>query len=66
MDFLKNYTGKDKEFIIVDEYGREMSYAEFKDFVDTKQADKHNQENPDNFTYSRNVNGYRFSSGDFS
>ena len=66
MSFLKEWVDEKKIFTIIDEYDREISYPEFKDFVDTKQSDLHNLENPDNFTYSRNVNGYRFSEGDFS
>ena len=66
MSFLKEWVDEKKIFTIIDEYDREISYLEFKDFVDTKQSDPHNLENPDNFTYSRNVNGYRFSEGDFS
>lgn len=66
MSFLKEWVDEKKIFTIIDEYDREISYPEFKDFVDTKQSDPHNLENPDNFTYSRNVNGYRFSEGDFS
>lgn len=66
MSFLEEWVENKKIFTIIDEYDREISYPEFKDFVDTKQSDPHNLENPDNFTYSRNVNGYRFSEGDFS
>lgn len=66
MSFLEEWVKVKKEFVIVDEYDEEMPYEEFKDFVDVKQADPHNLENPDNFTYCRNVNGYRFSEGDFS
>ena len=57
---------KMKDKIIIDEYNKEISPEELLDWIDTKQKDKHNLDNPDNFKYSDNVNGYRFSSGDFS
>ena len=66
MSFLKEWVSQKKEFVIIDEYNRKVSYTEFKDLVDTKQKDPHNLDNPDNFHYCDNVNGYRFSSGDFS
>lgn len=34
--------------------------------VEAKQKDPFNLGNPDNFIYSKNVDGYRFSDGDFS
>lgn len=66
MSFLKEWVSQKKEFVIIDEYNRKVSYTEFKDLVDTKQKDPHNLDNPDNFHYCDNVKGYRFSSGDFS
>ncbi|WP_299994544.1 hypothetical protein [uncultured Clostridium sp.] len=57
---------KFKDKVIIDEYGEEITPEKLIEIIDTKQNDKRNQENPDNFTYCRNVNGYRFSSGDFS
>ena len=66
MSFLKEWVSQKKEFVIIDEYNRKVSYTKFKDLVDTKQKDPHNLDNPDNFHYCDNVKGYRFSSGDFS
>ena len=66
MSFLYEYVCKKKEFVIIDEYYRKISYTSFKDLVDSKQKDKHNLANPDNFHYCQNFNGYRFSDGDFS
>ena len=66
MSFLKEWVSQKKEFVIIDEYNRVISYTKFKDLVDTKQKDTHNLDNPDNFHYCDNVKGYRFSSGDFS
>lgn len=55
-----------KDKVIIDEYGEEFTPEKMIEFIDIKQNDKRNQENPDNFKYCRNVDGYRFSSGDFS
>lgn len=66
-DWLKKYTVDSDEFVIIDEYDRVVSFDEFCDLVDSKQKDKDNQANPDNFNYlTRNVDGYRFSDGEFS
>lgn len=64
--WLTEYVTNQKKFVIKDEYGKELTVDELFDLIDTKQSDPHNLENPDNFTYCSNVNGYRFSSGDFS
>lgn len=67
MNWLEKYTtGRNSPYVILDEYDRVVSLKEFKKLVDDKQTDPRNLENPDNFQYSRNVNGYRFSEGDFS
>jgi len=66
-EWLDKYTnGKDKPYIILNEYEKEISYKEFIDLIETKQKDKHCLSNPDNFKYNQNVEGYRFASGDFS
>jgi len=66
---FKNYiTNKDnmKDKIIINEYNEKLTPKEMLKIIDDKQKDKRNHENPDNFHYCRNVEGYRFSSGDFS
>jgi len=66
---FKNYiTNKDnmKDKIIINEYNEKLTPKEMLKIIDDKQKDKRNLENPDNFHYCRNVDGYRFSSGDFS
>ena len=66
---FKNYiTNKDnmKDKIIINEYNEKLTPKEMLKIIDDKQKDKRNHENPDNFHYCRNVDGYRFSSGDFS
>lgn len=64
--WLTKYVKKKKMFTILDEEDRQITVDELFDLIDTKQKDPKNLSNPDNFTYSRNVNGYRFSAGDFS
>lgn len=66
-DTLKTYASKKSSpLVIIDEYNRLVSYKEFMDLVDSKQKDPFNLSNPDNFEYTKNVNGYRFSSTEFS
>ncbi len=67
-EFKAYITNKEKmkELSIIDEYGEEFTPEAMLEIIDKKQADERNQKNPDNFTYNDNVNGYRFSSGDFS
>ena len=66
---FKNYiTNKDnmKDKVIINEYNEKLTPKEMLKIIDDKQKDKRNHENPDNFHYCRNVDGYRFSVGDFS
>lgn len=56
MTWLHNYVEVSKEYVILDEYDDTISLDEFKALVDRKQ----NENNPDDFTYARNVDGYRF------
>lgn len=62
----KHTCGENPSHVILDEYDRLMSYDEFIKMVEDKQKDPFNLNNPDNFLYSKNVDGYRFSDGDFS
>ena len=43
-----------------------ITFEDFFKMVEEKQNDPRNLANEDNFTYSRNVGGYRFSDGEFS
>lgn len=63
--WLKEHTVDKNDFVIMDEYDEIVSYDDFIDLVDSKQRDPVSQANPDNFSYSRNVDGYRFSDEDF-
>jgi hypothetical protein len=63
--WLYKHTVEEKDFVILDEYDKIVSFEDFVALVDKKQADEHNRSNPNNFSYSRNVDGYRFSDGNF-
>lgn len=65
-DWLNKYVTKKKMFVIKDEEDRELSVKELFDLIDTKQKEERNLNNSDNFKYCNNVDGYRFSNGDFS
>lgn len=64
---LKALTVDSTDYVIMNEYDEIVSFDDFFDLVDTKQRDKHNQENKDNFSYhTRNIDGYRFTDDEFS
>lgn len=63
-DWLKKNTVDSDKFVIINEYDKVISYDDFVKLVETKQCEDCN--NKENFSYGvKNVNGYRFSSGDF-
>lgn len=64
-DWLYKHTVLKQDFVILDEYDRIISFDEFFEMVDAKQDDPHNKENPDNFKYCENVDGYRFTDSEF-
>lgn len=61
IDWLKKYTVDTQEFVIIDEYDRIVSYADFIEMV----KDKQGANNPDDFRYNKNVNGFRFDDREF-
>jgi hypothetical protein len=63
--WLYKHTVEEKDYVIINEYDEVISYDKFISFVDAKQNDEHCRNNPDNFMYCRNVNGYRFTDDDF-
>lgn len=65
-EWLEKYTGPDKAYVIMNEYDEIIPLDEFIAGVERKQNDDYCLSNKDNFTYSRNVDGYRFTDGDFS
>ena len=65
IDWLKKYTVESKDYVIMDEYDEIVSLDDFVEMVESQQKDEFCKNNPDNFTYSMNVDGYRFSDGEF-
>ena len=59
--FLEEQTANGN-IIIMNEYDEVVSVDEFLALVEMKQKEN----NPDDFTYSDNIDGYRFESGEFS
>lgn len=59
--WLKKHTVDSTDWVIMDEYDEIISYDDFIELVEEKQKIS----NPDDFTYARDVNGYRFSEGEF-
>lgn len=59
---FKDFILNNNEWIIKDEYGKEVSPNELLELIKTKQKEN----NPDDFTWAKNVGGYRFSDKDFS
>lgn len=64
--WLQKYVVDSNKFIILNEYDEIISFEEFINMVDKKQSDIRNQNNPDNFTNAKNIDGYRFTDGEFS
>jgi len=62
-DWLKKYTVDSTDYVIIDEYDEIVSYDDFIEMVELKQ--ERDRDNPDNFDYSDNVDGYRFTDGEF-
>ena len=64
--WLEKYVVDKKEYVIMNEYDEIIPYEQFIGIVEAKQKDQWCKNNKDNFQYSDNQNGYRFSHGDFS
>ena len=62
-NWLQKYTVDTDEYVILDEYDRVVSFDELINRIQEKQISCKN--NPDNFTFCRNVNGYRFDDREF-
>ena len=60
-NFLRKNIDEDKKYVLLDEYDEPITVNEFLKLVEGKQ----NIENPDNFKYAYNINGYRFMNGEF-
>lgn len=60
-EWLHKYTVDSNQYVIMNEYDEIVSFDDFIKLVEEKQQNY----NPDNFKYSRNVNGYRFTDEEF-
>lgn len=58
---FKDFILNNNEWIIKDEYGKEISPKELLKLIEEKQKEN----NPDDFTWNKNVGGYRFTDRDF-
>lgn len=58
----KEYLENNKDIVILNEYDEEVSVDDFLKLVEDKQKEN----NKEDFTYDKNVDGYRFTSGTFS
>ena len=56
-NWLKKYTVDSDTYVIMDEYDKIISFDDFFAFIDWKQRE---EDNPDDFKYSENIEGYRF------
>lgn len=61
-DFLKWLDKNEKDYKIINEYGREVKKEDLIELINSLQKN----ENEDNFEYQKNINGYRFYKNDFS
>ena len=64
-EWLYEHTVESQEYVIVNEYDEIVPYADFIDMVQEKKNDPFCANNPDNFHYARNVDGYRFTDEEF-
>lgn len=62
-EWLHKYTVESDSFVIMDEYDEIIQFDDLIDLIEVKQW---TENNPDDFSYCRNVNGYRFSDRPFS
>ena len=62
-DWLHRHTVDLNDYVIINEYDEIVSFDELINRIQEIQISCKN--NPDNFTYCRNVNGYRFEEGEF-
>lgn len=60
-EWLYKHTVESDEFVIIDEYDQIVSFADFIEMVKAEQ----NENNPDDFRWCRNVNGFRFDDREF-
>lgn len=63
VNWLQKYIVDSCDYVIIDEYDEIIPPSDFIKMVEQKQ--EHFKDNPDNFTYCKNVNGYRFDDREF-
>lgn len=63
---LYDLTVANSNFVIMDEYDKIVSYDDFIELVEWKQTDRGCKSNPDNFSFAKNIDGYRFTGREFS
>lgn len=65
--WLREHISLKKEYVLMNEYDEIVDVEEFIALVQAKQNDENCRSNKDNFSYgTRNIDGYRFTEGDFS
>lgn len=64
-DWLKEHCAEKQDYVIMNEYDEVVNYTEFMQIVERKQTDPNCMNNKENFYYSKNVDGYRFTEGEF-
>lgn len=62
---LYDLTVANSNFVIMNEYDEIVSYNDFIELVERKQSDPHCKSNPDNFSFAKNIDGYRFTDQEF-
>lgn len=60
----ENVTVK-KKYVLMNEYNEIVDVEDFIEMVQKEQSDPKCRNNPDNFEYCRNIDGYRFDEGEF-
>lgn len=59
---FKKFVLSNEEFDFIDEYGHKIEPKELLELIEEEQKEN----NPDDFTYDNNINGYRFTDEEFS
>ena len=60
-EWLYKQTVESDNYVIMDEYDEIVSFDDLIKLIEEKQK----EDNPDDFSYARNVNGYRFTDQEF-
>ena len=59
-EFLETYTKKNR-IVVMNEYDEVVQLEDLLNLIEIKQK----EDNPDNFSHADNIDGYRFTSGEF-